>query len=156
MSENMDEAKIQELKDEYIDHMMNPRNYGKIENEDALGVGKNPFNNELVNLYLKVEGDTIKDIKFECIGCMSTVVTGSIFTDMIVGETLQEAEDVALEFIKNLDNAPIEQRACGEMVAKAYLAAYENLKHRREGKDEKEYVLEISSDCYPQEGVESE
>ncbi len=147
----MEETKIQELKDEYIDHMMNPRNYGKIESEDALGVGKNPFNNELVNLYLKVDGDMIKEIKFECIGCMTTVVTGSIFTDMIENETVQEAEDVAQEFIANLDNAPLEQRACGEMVAKAYLAAYENLKHRREGKDEKSFTMHISTDCYPQE-----
>jgi nitrogen fixation NifU-like protein len=152
-----DEAKIQELKDEYIDHMMNPRNYGRMENEDALGVGKNPFNNELVNLYLKVDRDTIKDIKFECIGCMSTVVTGSIFTDMIKGETLQEALDVANEFIANLDNVPLEQRACGEMVAKAYLASYENLMHRRAGNsDEKEYILEISNDCYPQEELPNE
>jgi len=147
----MDEAKIQELKDEYIDHMMNPRNYGKIDGYDALGIGKNPFNNELVNLYLKVEDDEIKDIKFECIGCMSTVVTGSIFTDMIKDESLEEAEDVAQEFIKNLKNAPIEQRACGEMVAKAYLAAYENLKHKRDGKDEDSFTLVISNDCYPQE-----
>ena len=151
----MDEAKIQELKDEYIDHMMNPRNYGKIENYDALGVGKNPFNNELVNLYLKVNDDIIEDVKFECIGCMSTVVTGSIFTDMIKGETVQEAEDVALEFIANLANAPIEQRACGEMVAKAYLAAYENLKHRRAGQDEESFTMQISNDCYPQEDTDA-
>ena len=151
----MEEAKIQELKDEYIDHMMNPRNYGKIENYDALGIGKNPFNNELVNLYLKVDGDKIEDIKFECIGCMSTVVTGSIFTDMIKGETLQEAEDVANEFIANLVNAPIEQRACGEMVAKAFLAAYENLKHKRDGKDEDSFTMQISSDCYPQEETDA-
>jgi nitrogen fixation NifU-like protein len=87
---------------------------------------------------------------------MSTVVTGSIFTDMIKGETLQEALDVTNEFIANLDNAPLEQRACGEMVAKAYLASYENLMHRRDGSDEKEYVLEISSDCYPQEELPNE
>ena len=144
----MDEERLKELKDEYIDHMMNPRNYGKIENPDAFGIGKNPFNNELVNMYLKVENGIIKDIKFECIGCMSTVVTGSIFTDMIKGESLEEAEDVALEFIKNLEKAPIEQRACGEMVAKAFLAAYENYKHRQAGKDEKSFTMEISSDWY--------
>ena len=147
----MEEEKLKELKDEYIDHMMNPRNYGKIEYPDAFGIGKNPFNNELVNMYLKVENGVIKDVKFECIGCMSTVVTGSIFTDMIMGETLEEAEDVAKEFIKNLEKAPIEQRACGEMVAKAFLAAYENYKHRQSGKKEDSYMMEISSDCYPQE-----
>ena len=144
----MDEEKIKELKDEYIDHMMNPRNYGKIATPDAFGIGKNPFNNELVNMHLKVKDNIIEDVKFECIGCMSTVVTGSIFTDMIIGETLEEAEDVATEFIKNLENAPIEQRACGEMVAKAFLASYENYKHRTSGSDEESFTMEISSDCY--------
>ncbi|NPA82212.1 MAG: FeS assembly protein SufA, partial [Epsilonproteobacteria bacterium] len=36
---------IEKLKDEYIDHMMNPRNYGKIDDYDAKGIGKNPYNN---------------------------------------------------------------------------------------------------------------
>ena len=152
----MDEEKIAELKDEYIDHMMNPRNYGKIENHDAFGIGKNPFNNELVNMHLKVKDGIIEDVKFECIGCMSTVVTGSIFTDMIVGESLEEAEDVALEFIKNLEKAPIEQRACGEMVAKAFLAAYENYKNRQAGKNEESFTMQISSDCYLDEDIKEE
>lgn len=140
-------ADIEALKEEYIDHMMNPRNYGKIEEADAVGIGQNPFNNEMVEIYLKLEGDLIEEIKFMAIGCMSTIVTGSIFTDMLVGETLQEGESVTEEFLANLVNAPEEQRACGEMVAKAFLAALVNLEHRRSGKAEENYTLVISGDC---------
>ena len=140
-------ADIEALKEEYIDHMMNPRNYGKIEEADAVGIGQNPFNNEMVEIYLKLEGDVIEEIKFMAIGCMSTIVTGSIFTDMLVGETLQEGESVTEEFLANLVNAPEEQRACGEMVAKAFLAALVNLEHRRSGKEEEYYTLVISGDC---------
>ncbi len=144
-------ADLEALKDEYIDHMMNPRNYGKIEDADAVGIGKNPHNNEMVEMYLKLDGDVIKEIKFMAIGCMSTIVTGSIFTDMLVGETIQEGESVAEEFMANLVNAPEEQRACGEMVAKAFLAALVNLDHRRSGKDEDAYTLIISGDCVTDE-----
>jgi len=140
-------ADIEALKEEYIDHMMNPRNYGKIEEADAVGIGQNPFNNEMVEIYLKLEGDVIEEINFMAIGCMSTIVTGSIFTDMLVGETLQEGESVTEEFLANLVNAPEEQRACGEMVAKAFLAALVNLEHRRSGKEEERYTLVISGDC---------
>ncbi len=140
-------ADLEALKEEYIDHMMNPRNYGKVDNPDAVGIGKNPHNNEMVEIYLKLDGDVIKGIKFMAIGCMSTIVTGSIFTDMLVGETIAEGESVAEEFIANLVNAPEEQRACGEMVAKAFLAALVNLEHRRSGKDEEAYTLIISGDC---------
>jgi nitrogen fixation NifU-like protein len=145
-------ADLEALKEEYLDHMMNPRNYGKIENEDAKGIGQNPMNNEMVEIYLRLDGDVIEEIKFMAIGCMSTIVTGSIFTDMLVGETIQEGESVAEEFLKNLVNAPEEQRACGEMVAKAFLAALVNLQHRRAGKEEASYTLIISENC----GVEGE
>ena len=144
-------ADLEALKEEYIDHMMNPRNYGKIESPDATGIGKNPHNNEMVEIYLKLEGDVIREIKFMAIGCMSTIVTGSIFTDMLVGETIVEGESVAEEFIANLVNAPEEQRACGEMVAKAFLAALVNLEHRRSGKEEDAYTLIISGDCITDE-----
>ena len=136
------------LKDEYIDHMMNPRNYGEMENYSGKGIGKNPNNNELVELYLLVDDkQVIQDIKFQAIGCMSTAVTGSIFTDIVKGENLAEADDVADEFLKKVETAPIEQRACAEMVAKAFMAAEVNYHHRQEGKEEKEYTLLISEDC---------
>jgi nitrogen fixation NifU-like protein len=136
------------LKDEYIDHMMNPRNYGSIENYSGKGIGKNPHNNELVEMYLLVdENENIKDIKFQAIGCMSTAVTGSIFTDIVKGESLEEADDVADEFLKKIEFAPKEERACAEMVAKGFMAAEVNYRHRKEGKEEAEYTLLISEDC---------
>ncbi len=136
------------LKDEYIDHMMNPRNYGELEVYSAKGIGKNPHNNELVEMYLVLdEKEQIEDIKFQAIGCMSTAVTGSIFTDIIKGEDLSEADDVADEFLKKVETAPQEQRACAEMVAKAFMAAEVNYHHRKEGKDEDAYTLLISEDC---------
>ncbi len=138
---------LEKLKDEYIDHMMNPRNYGKIEEYDAKGVGKNPLNSELVEIYLKVDNDMIEDIKFQAVGCMSTVVGGSIFTDMVKKESLKEAVFAAEDFLEKLKNAPPSERACGEMVAKAFLASVENLKNRKNGMDEMEHTLFISEDC---------
>ncbi len=137
----------EKLKDEYIEHMTNPKNYGSIDKYDAKGIGQNPYNNELVEIYLKVDKQTIKDIKFQAIGCMSTVVIGSIFTDMVKGESLDEARDVAEEFLEKMKSAPLEERACGEMVAKGYLAAEINYENRQKGELEDEYIKLISSDC---------
>ena len=136
------------LKEEYIDHMMHPRNYGEMENYSGKGIGKNPNNNELVEMYLRLdENEHIEDIKFQAIGCMSTAVTGSIFTDIVKGESLAEAEDVADEFLKKIEHALKEERACAEMVAKAFMAAQVNYHHKSEGKEEAEYTLLISEDC---------
>ncbi|MCH9814342.1 MAG: iron-sulfur cluster assembly scaffold protein [Epsilonproteobacteria bacterium] len=142
---------IEALKEEYIDHMMNPRNYGKLDYYSAKGIGKNPHNNELVETFLVMEDDLIVDIKFQAIGCMSTIVTGSIFTDMIKSETIMEAESVMEDFIKGLENAPAETKACGEMVAKSFMAALVNLNNRASGKEEDAYTLMISEDCLTDE-----
>jgi len=142
---------IEDLRDEYIDHMMNPRNYGKIENYSAKGIGKNPNNNELVEMYIKVTQKILVDIKFLAIGCMSTIVTGSIFTDMIMGETIEEAESVMDDFVKGLETAPPETKACGEMVAKSFIAALVNLHNREAGRDEESYTLLITEDCITDE-----
>jgi nitrogen fixation NifU-like protein len=142
---------IEDLKDEYIDHMMNPRNYGKIENYSAKGIGKNPNNNELVEMYIKVTQKILVDIKFLAIGCMSTIVTGSIFTDMIMGETIEEAESVMDDFVKGLETAPPETKACGEMVAKSFMAALVNLHNKEAGRDEESYTLLITEDCITDE-----
>jgi len=144
-------ADIEALKDEYIDHMMNPRNYGKIDDYSGKGIGKNPNNNELVEMYIKVTKDILVDIKFQAIGCMSTIVTGSIFTDMVVGETIEESESVIEDFVKGLENAPAETKACGEMVAKSFMASLVNLENRKNGKDEEFYTLQISEDCVTDE-----
>jgi len=141
----------QALRDEYIDHMMNPRNYGKLDSPSAMGIGKNPNNGELVEIYLKIDGEIITDIRFQAIGCMSTIVTGSIFTDMIKGETIAEAEDVVEDFLKRIETAPPEQKACAEMVAKAFMAALLNLEERKCGKEAESYTLMISEDCITDE-----
>jgi nitrogen fixation NifU-like protein len=142
---------IEDLRDEYIDHMMNPRNYGKLEDYSAKGIGKNPNNNELVEMYIKVEKEILLDIKFLAIGCMSTIVTGSIFTDMIMGETIEEAGSVMADFIKGLETAPPETKACGEMVAKSFMAALVNLHNKEEGREEDSYTLLIVEDCVTDE-----
>ena len=146
----MDEKKREALKDEYIDHMMNPRNYGYILNYSGNGIGKNPNNNELVELYIVVEDDILKEMKFQAIGCATTITGGSIFTDMIRGESIKEALDVTNHVMKKLESAPAEERACGEMVAMAFLASVKNYENRKTG-DEKEYIMNISTDCPTEE-----
>jgi nitrogen fixation NifU-like protein len=82
---------------------------------------------------------------------MSTIVTGSIFTDMIMGETIEEAESVMDDFVKGLETAPPETKACGEMVAKSFMAALVNLHNKEAGRDEESYTLLITEDCITDE-----
>jgi len=115
-----------ELYDITMDHMMNPRNYGKLEAPDAQGIGKNPQNGEMVIVYLKINDGTIEAIRFQAKACMTTIIAGSIFTETVKGVSIEEGRELAQIMLDKLDQMPPEEAACSEMVAEAFLAALEH------------------------------
>ena len=52
-----------------IDHFMNPRNVGEIENADGVGTVGNAKCGDIMRIFLKVENDIITDVKFKTFGC---------------------------------------------------------------------------------------
>ena len=74
-----------------MDHFTHPRNVGII--EDASGVGEvgNAKCGDIMKIYLKIEDDIIKDVKFETFGCGSAIASSSMATEMIKGKSIQEA-----------------------------------------------------------------
>jgi nitrogen fixation NifU-like protein len=142
-----------------MEHMMNPQNYGEIENSDATGIGKNPLNGEKVAIYLKVKaGDdpVIEDIKFQAIGCTTTIVAGSIITSEAKGVTFSRAEELIAITLGMLDNVPPEDAACSEMVALALKAAMDTYIARQKDSDFPMISYKISTDCTPKEEIENE
>jgi len=76
---------------EVIDHFKNPHNYGKIDNADGIGKAGNVLCGDVMHLYIKVDKDIIKDIKFETFGCAAAISTSSVITDLAKGKTLEQA-----------------------------------------------------------------
>ena len=74
-----------------MDHFRNPRNVGVIENADGVGQVGNAKCGDIMKIYLKVEDETIKDVKFETFGCGSAIASSSMATEMIKGKTVDEA-----------------------------------------------------------------
>jgi nitrogen fixation NifU-like protein len=135
-------------------HMMNPQNYGEIENSDATGIGKNPLNGEKVAIYLKVKEEDepiIEDIKFQAIGCTTTIVAGSIITSEAKGVTFSRAEELISITLGMLDSVPPEDAACSEMVALALQASIDTYKARQRDSDFPMISYKISTDCTPKE-----
>ncbi|MCK4441013.1 MAG: iron-sulfur cluster assembly scaffold protein [Sulfurovaceae bacterium] len=140
--------------EQLMKHMMNPQNYGEIENSDATGIGKNPLNGEKVAIYLKVkEADDpiIEDIKFQAIGCTTTIVSGSIITSEAKGVTFNRAEELISITLGMLDNVPPEDAACSEMVALALKASMDTYIARQKDSDFPIISYKISTDCTPKE-----
>ena len=74
-----------------MDHFMNPRNLGEIENADGIGEVGNAKCGDIMKIYLKVDKNIITDVKFETFGCGSAIASSSMATEMIKGKSIDEA-----------------------------------------------------------------
>ena len=82
---------LRELYQEMIlDHHKRPRNFGRIEGADRRAEGHNPLCGDRVTLYLLLDDDVVKQIKFEGSGCAICTASTSVMTEMIVGKTMSD------------------------------------------------------------------
>ncbi len=139
------------LDQEIIDHMANPRNYGTMEEPDAIGIGENPENGEKVIIYLRIREEngqpTIEDIKFQAIGCMTTVVAGSIITGEAKGIDFKTGDELISVTLGMLDGVPPEEAACSEMVALSLQAAMDTYKQKKADPDFGTITYKIENSC---------
>ena len=137
-----------------MEHMMNPKNYGKMEESDSVGMGKNPQNGEKVAIYLKVkeeEDPIIEDISFQAIGCTTTIVAGSLITEEAKGIHFSRAEELVSATLGLLENQTPEDAACTEMVALALKASLDTYRERQKDSDFPMISYHIKTDCTPKE-----
>ncbi|MEW5832665.1 MAG: iron-sulfur cluster assembly scaffold protein [Campylobacterota bacterium] len=135
------------LNQEIVEHLMHPRNYGPLENASGVGVGHSEKTGEFVILYLDCEEERIRNIGYATNGCHDTVVLGSMFTEMVKGETLSYAASAAEKLREKVALGPVKQQACAHMVLTAFDAAKIHRQHKREGSDEELHAIEIGMEC---------
>jgi nitrogen fixation NifU-like protein len=76
---------------EVMDHFMHPRNVGDMPDADGVGHVGNPVCGDIMELYIKVDGDRISDAKFKTFGCGAAIATSSMLTELVKGKTVDEA-----------------------------------------------------------------
>jgi len=143
-----------------IEHMMNPKNYGTLESADVQGIGKNPDNGEKVAVYLRVGKDEkqpyVEDIRFQAIGCTTTVVAGSMLTEEAKGLNFSGVKNLVDATMKLLDRLPSEDAACSEMVALAIKAAVDTYEKRQDDPDYPVITYKVVNSCVPKEEMKQE
>jgi nitrogen fixation NifU-like protein len=116
-----------------IDHFTNPRNVGVVENADGVGKVGNPVCGDMMEMSIKVEGETITDVKFRTFGCGAAIATSSMASEMIVGKTLDQALVVTNRAIAEaLDGLPPIKMHCSVLAADALKMALADY-YRRQG-----------------------
>ena len=114
-----------------IEHFVSPKNFGRI--KDASGIGKvgNPRCGDVMEIFIKVEKkdgqETIKDIKFQTLGCAAAVATSDMICDLVKGKTLPEALKINYHsIIKELGDLPPVKVHCSVLAQEGLKAAIED------------------------------
>jgi nitrogen fixation NifU-like protein len=74
-----------------LDHNRRPRNYGSLAGADRQAHGHNPLCGDRLTVYLRVDGDVIRDVQFEGSGCAISKASASLMTEAIKGRSAQDA-----------------------------------------------------------------
>ena len=117
-----------------MEHFMNPRNVGEIENADGVGDVGNPACGDMMRLYLKVEEGRIVEARFRTFGCGAAIASSSMLTEMIKGKTLEEARAVTNQMVADaLDGLPPVKIHCSVMAEQAVKAALDDYGKKNPG-----------------------
>jgi nitrogen fixation NifU-like protein len=85
-----------DLKDLYrdviLDHNKRPRNFGQLEPPAHSARGHNPLCGDQLTVYAIMDGDVVRDVRFDGTGCAISVASASLMTEAIKGKTRAEAE----------------------------------------------------------------
>ena len=158
-----------ELQAEIGKHLMQPENYGKLEDASCTGVGIDHATKSYVIMYIKRDETTILDVMFGTNGTQDTTTLGSIFTDMIKGESIASAKEIAAELDKELqesyasipapkvdtskpegeqvERVSTEHQDSANMVITAFNAAMRHFERKEGGIEEEQYEMSIVKTC---------
>jgi len=113
-----------EYSEKVMDHFMNPRNVGEIEDASGTGTVGNEQCGDIMRVFLKIEGDVITDASFKTFGCGAAVATSSMVTEMVKGKTIPEVMAITNEAVmKALDGLPAVKAHCSVLAEEAVQAA---------------------------------
>lgn len=108
-----------------MDHFMNPRNMGEIENASGTGTVGNAKCGDIMRIFLDIdENQIIRDCKFKTFGCGAAVATSSMATELVKGKTIYEALEVTNKAVMEaLDGLPAVKIHCSLLAEEAIHAA---------------------------------
>ncbi len=134
---------VAKISAEVLDHMIKPKNYGVMKDHDGIGKCVNKKTDEFAMVYIKLNGEILVNISFGCDASQDTVVAGSLFTEMVKRDTLDNAIQSLRLMDEQIQSAPKEQQASSGMILQAFRAAIINKENRVNGMDEDMFSIDL-------------
>ena len=118
-----------------MDHFRKPRNVGVLEDANGIGEVGNAKCGDIMKMYLKIEDDIVKDVKFETFGCGSAIASSSMATELIKGKPVSEARQLTNKAVAEaLDGLPDYKMHCSVLAQEAIESALKDYESRQEKK----------------------
>ena len=114
-----------------MEHFRNPRNVGVLEDANAIGEVGNAKCGDIMKMYLKIEDDIVKDVKFETFGCGSAIASSSMATELIKGQPVCMVKKLTNKAVAEaLDGLPDYKMHCSVLAEEAIQSALEDYEKR--------------------------
>ena len=127
---------MQMYSNKVIDHYENPRNVGKLnENDKDVGTGMvgAPACGDVMRLQIRVSSDgIIEDAKFKTYGCGSAIASSSLLTEWVRGKSLDEAGEISnVQIAQELSLPPVKIH-CSVLAEDAIKSAIKNYRGKHD------------------------
>jgi nitrogen fixation NifU-like protein len=118
-----------------MEHFMNPRNVGEIENADGIGEEGNPICGDMMTFYIKVKDNRLDDVKFKTFGCGAAIAVSSMVSELAKGKTLEEAMKITPKSVADeLEGLPKNKFHCSNLGAQALHKAIQDYLSKQKAK----------------------
>ncbi len=98
---------LRELYQEMIlDHGKSPRNFHALSDADGQAEGHNPLCGDRITLFIRREGDVLKELGFEGTGCAISQAAASLLTEVLKGKSKDEVEKIKTAYLDMLTGEP--------------------------------------------------
>ena len=77
-----------------LDHNARPRNFGELDDASHHAAGHNPLCGDTLDVFLQIDGDVVREVRFKGHGCAISKASASLMTDSIKGKTVAEVESL--------------------------------------------------------------
>ncbi len=113
-----------------LEHFSNPRNVGVLADADGYAKVDSSVCGDAMELYIKVKGGVIDDIKYRTFGCAAAIASSSYTTERVRGQTLEQAADIKDEDISRELGLPDVKTHCSLLAVTALHEAIADYRRR--------------------------
>ncbi|WP_456402964.1 iron-sulfur cluster assembly scaffold protein [Hydrogenimonas sp.] len=157
------------ISDEVLKHFANPKNFGEMPDADGIGTGVDNATKSFATIYLKIEDERIEKISFVGGGSEDVIILASVLTEMVEGDTLENAirriegleKDVEAAYDaveppkidlskpegEQVTPVSTQSQDSANIVLTAFRAALRHMERKAEGIEEKSFTMSIAKRC---------